>query len=181
MTRVRTMLRDPVAWLLYSPRRLIAAVVVAAVCTVAGVLALDENKPAPMSARPANAAPAPPAAKAHAAGLSDGTENAADPAVIRQTARRFLDDYVIASGVRSPTAVPSGLRNLTTPTLWQGLELTQPDRLPRGSLKTVRVDSVGPFSGTVTAQLGSGSTLSVSVVAWQKGWRVSDVRPVDEP
>ena len=178
---MRTMLRDPLAWLLYSPRRLIAAVVVAAACTVAGVLALDENKPAPMSARPANATPAPPPAKAHAASVSDGTENAADPAVIRQTARRFLDDYVIASGVRSPKAVPTSLRNLTTPTLWQGLQLTQPDRLPRGSLKTVRVDSVGPFSGTVTAQLGSGSTLSVSVVAWQKGWRVSDVRPADEP
>jgi hypothetical protein len=175
------MLRDPLAWLLYSPRRLISAVVVAAVCTVVGVLTIDEKEQDPVSARPTNVATSSLPPKARAVSRSDGTEKPADPAAIRQTARRFLHHYVIAPGATSPKAVPSSLRNVTTPTLWQGLQLTQPDRLPRGSLESITVDGVGPVSGTVTAALDSGIALNVSLVAWQKGWRVSDVRPADEP
>ena len=175
------MLRDPLAWLLYSPRRLLTGAVVAAVCAAGVVLALDKNDPATMSARATTVAPSTPSSKARAVKLSDSTEDPGDPAAIQRTAREFLRGYLVAPGASAPKSVPTSLRRVTTPNLWQGLQLTRPDMLPRGSLENVRVDSLGPFSGTVTANLGSGRSLSVSVVAWQKGWRVSDVRPTDLP
>ncbi len=77
--------------------------------------------------------------------------------------------------------MPSSLRRLSTPALWRGLRLTQPDSLPTGSVTQVSVEDTGPFSGTATAELDSGTDLLISVVAWEQGWRVSDVRLTEAP
>jgi hypothetical protein len=87
--------------------------------------------------------------------------------------------YVVPPSSEPPNTMPRGLRRLSTPALWRGLRLTQPDSLPRGSTGRLSVEETGPFSGMVTAELDSGQALQVSVVAWEKGWRVSDIRSME--
>jgi hypothetical protein len=95
--------------------------------------------------------------------------------VVRRAALRFLEVFVLPSAA-TPRKVPQSLRRTTTPALWEGLRLTRPDALPRGSVDRVDVEESGAFSGRASAELDSGDSYSVTVVAWEQGWRVSDVR-----
>jgi hypothetical protein len=175
------MLRNLAAWVLYSPRRLLAVAVPTAALVVAGLVGLNSAEPGVGESEPrrgvepvASATPGPSSAD------TEHSERAASPVVIRRAARRFLDAYVVPPGAPGPRTVPTRLRKLTTPALWQGLSLTDRDSLPRGDVGEITVEGTGPFNGTATAQIHPGPTLEVSVVAWQKGWRVSDIRPAED-
>jgi hypothetical protein len=110
--------------------------------------------------------------------MGAATEERSSGREVRRAALRFFDAFVLPSTAR-PREVPRALRSATTPALWEGLRLTRPDALPRGSVDLVDVEEAGAFSGRVSAELDSGDAYSVTVVAWERGWRVSDVRPED--
>jgi hypothetical protein len=175
------MLRDLLRWTLHSPARLLAVVVPALVVAVLGVSRLGADGP---PSPPGTPAPAP-AAEPRSPATSDAqaqprhTETRVPVAIIRSTAHDFLDGYVVPAGAH-PRAVPRSLQDLTTPSLWRGLRLTEPDLLPRGRVDDVEVTDAGSFSGVVVAELDTGVTLRVSLVAWDDGWRVGDVRPGDD-
>ena len=176
------MLRDLVAWLLYSPRRLLVVTILVVALAAGGVTMLDQPDPRSTSAQPGAEAldPVSPA-RASPTPADENSETTASARAIERVAARFLEQYIVSAGGRAPRAVPSSLHALSTPALWRGLRLTQPESLPTGRVASTVVAGSGPFSGSVTAELTSGATLSVSVVAWEKGWRVSDVRPADAP
>ena len=96
-----------------------------------------------------------------------------------RAARKFLAQYVVPPHARTPQATPRGLQAVTTPALWKGLRLTNPDTLPRGAVQSIELEAAGPYSGTVHAELDEGAGLMLSLVAWQRGWRIGDVRPVE--
>lgn len=175
------MLRDLAVWLLYSPRRLpVLAVPVVAIALVASAVLSESDQsssgPMPTIADPSSSAAAPDSSSPAEA----DSEEAASPRAIRNAARRFLGEYAVLRG-SEPKAVPRSLRRLSTPALWRGLQLTRPDSLPTGSVTQVLVEDIGPFSGTATAKLDSGKELLISVVAWEHGWRVSDIRLTGAP
>jgi hypothetical protein len=177
---VPAMLHDLTQWLLYSPRRLIAvAAVVLGLASVAwSGLASEDTEPqaAPVD-RSAPSREAPPTSTTNAAVAS---ERPGSSRAVLSVAREFLAQYVVPPGVPDPDATPVGLRAVSTPALWDGLRLTRPDALPRGTVLTVELQDVGPFSGTVLAELDPGLDVTLSVVAWQRGWRVGDVRPAED-
>lgn len=172
------MLRDAVSWLLYSPSRLVAVAIPLAILALLGTLGLQAEDPAPPRAADSpNAKPAmAPSSRSAAEPTQVHTEHTASGQVMRRAALRFLDAYLVSPAAATPQAVPRSLRLASTPALWRGLRLTHPDALPRGTVARTSVDAVGPFSGTVTADLDTGHVVSLSVVAWERGWRVSDVR-----
>lgn len=175
------MLRDLARWLLYSPRRLVGVVVTVAVFAGVAFVVLSGSDADRPTRHTTAATPASTSSSDAPSSTSEdeGTERTASPRVLLKTARKFIGSYVIRSGSPVPRTMPTRLRKLTTPALWQGLQLTQPSSLPRGSVEQLDVEDSGPFTGAVTAELDSGRALSISVVAWQTGWRVSDVRPAD--
>jgi hypothetical protein len=177
------MLRDLLRWTLYSPARLLAVAVPALALAVLGVTWLGATGPPPA---PDASAPAPPvepsrpSAASHAPAQAGHTEARVPIRAIRATARDFLDRYVVPASAR-PRVVPPTLQALTTPSLWRGLRLTDPALLPRGRVDDLEVTDASPFSGVVVVGLHTGVTLRVSLVAWDDGWRVGDVQPVDDP
>jgi hypothetical protein len=176
------MLRELAAWLLYSPRRLLAVAAPVVALALLGALGSTEDAPTPSEAQRPVAAPStvPPTPSAHEP-PEEHTERTASDGVFRRAALSFLTDYVVRPDAMAPSAIPKALRQTATPTLWQGLRLTRSNSLPRGRVRKVTVEASGPFSGTVTADLSSGVVLLLSIVAWDEGWRVSDVRPAEAP
>ena len=172
------MLHDPLRWVLYSPRRLLALALCALVLAVAGVTwAAEDDASAPeQTAAPSQAADPSPSPSPHA-DRAERAESQASVESVRSTARDFLTAYVVAPEDGNPHGAPTSLRELTTPSLWRGLRLTDADRLPRGAVEQLVVDEAGSYSGLVTAELDTGLSLNVSLVAWDRGWRVSGVRP----
>jgi hypothetical protein len=175
------MLRDIAGWLLYSPRRVTMVFVPAVVATgLLGMLAVHGTADGPVQGHPAASGAkqrAPERQAPHSRPVS--TERTATSRELLRTARRFLDAYVVPAGATAPSHVTPHLRRLVTPALWRGLELAEPSTLPRGPVEKLTVEQSGAFSGLVTVDLDTGPQLSVTVVAWQQGWRVSDVRPGD--
>jgi hypothetical protein len=176
------MLRDLAAWLLYSPRRLLAVVVPTVALALLGVLGVTEDAPTPSEAqRPGAGPPRVPPNRAAYERPEEHTERTASDGVFRRAALNFLGDYVLPPAAATPRGIPKALRQTATPTLWQGLRVTRPSSFPRVTVKEVTVEASGPFSGTVTAELVTGVVLMLSIVAWEEGWRVSDVRPTEAP
>jgi hypothetical protein len=176
------MLRELAAWLLYSPRRLLAVAVVALALALLGALSLPEDDTGPGGTHPAVAAPSTsPLSRPADHRPEQHTERTASDRVLRRAALSFLADYVVPPQDAAPRAIPKSMRQTATPALWRGLRLTRPDVLPRGTVRKVSVEDAGPFSGTVRTELDTGSVLLLSVVAWDEGWRVSDVRPAEAP
>jgi hypothetical protein len=177
------MLRDVAAWLLYSPRRLLVVVVPALALALLGALSLGPEDPTrPGSTPPAAAAPSmTPLARPADQRPEQHTERTASDRVLRGAALNFLADYVVRPNAAAPMTMPRSMRQTATPALWQGLRLARPNSLPRGTVREVTVEASGPFSGTVTAELGTGTVLMLSIVAWDEGWRISDVRPAEAP
>jgi hypothetical protein len=176
------MLRELAAWLLYSPRRLLAVVVPTVALALLGVLGLTEDAPTPSEAQRPVAGPSmvPPTRAAYER-PEEHTERTASDGVFRRAALSFLTDYVVRPDATAPRAIPKALRQTATPALWRGLRVTRPSSFPRGMVKEVTIEASGPFSGTVKAELDTGVVLLLSIVAWDEGWRVSDVRPAEAP
>ena len=78
---------------------------------------------------------------------------------------------------RQAPVLSGGLARWATPSLWRGLRLTDPAALPRGTVSELNVEAAGAYSAEVVAELSSQTDLRLSIVAWQRGWRVGDVRP----
>jgi hypothetical protein len=172
------MLLDLAAWLLHSPRRLLT---VTAAIMLTGVLAvgnLDRSEP---EESVTTSRPSPAERTAGEEPFSERTTDS-EPRVpveaIRAVATRFLEGYVVRPDRRTGS-VPAGLRNTTTPALWRGLRLADPSALPRATVRELTIDAAGAYSGEVLAELSDDSTLRVFVVAWERGWRVSNVQPED--
>jgi hypothetical protein len=166
---------------LYAPARLLAVAVSTAALVVAGLVVLNSVDRGAHESEPRRVAgPAPASTPGPSPAATEHTERTASPVVIRRAARRFLDAYVVPPDASRPQTVPTRLRKFTTPALWQGLSLTRPGSLPRGHVGGVTAEATGPFTGTATARLHPGPTLEVFVVAWEKGWRVSDIRPAED-
>jgi hypothetical protein len=177
-----TMLRDVAVWLLYSPRRLLAVAVPALALALLGALSLPEDHTGPGGTHPGVAAPSTtPLSHPAEQRSEEHTERTASGRVLRRAALSFLGDYVVRPDAPAPRAMRKSMRQTVTPALWQGLRLARPGSLPRGRITEVTVETSGPFSGAVTAELSTGAVLMLSIVAWDQGWRVSDVRPAETP
>ena len=174
------MLSDLVGWLLYSPRRLALAAVPALVVTGVGIATVSGTEDGPTERHETASHSAQPAAVHQApASTPVSTERSTTSQGMLQTARRFAGAYVIPRGAIVSRHISARLRRLATPALWRGLELAAPSSLPRGTVEHLSVEVRGAFSGLVTADLDKGDQISMTVVAWQQGWRVSDVRSGD--
>jgi hypothetical protein len=185
VTRVQTMLHDAAAWLLRSPRRLLALTALGVGVLTVGAMGLDEPTPAtapvPASSPVASQRTSVPDAATSVAPPQTHTEHKTPARPIKRAAVRFLDQYVIAPRSQRPAASPRSVRALSTPSLWRGLRLADPAEIPRGMVTAVHLEAVGPYSGTATAELDTGAVLAVTVVAWNRGWRVADVKPAEAP
>ena len=153
------MLHDLAAWLLYSPRRLIAVVVVLVVarrCDCHG----STYRSTPSATRPATERPAaeaqPVVPSASEASQADHDEVEARVPVhqIRVAADSFLDLYVVPPNRQAPV-LSGGLARWATPSLWRGLRLTDPAALPRGTVSELNVEAAGAYSAEVVAELSS--------------------------
>lgn len=173
------MLHDLVRWMLHSPTRLAgsaAVVLLAPAFGWASVVSGDEARSVePRTATPVTreGAPATPTTS------PVPTEATVPSHVVRTKAREFLAQYVLAPRSPAPTSISADLRELSTPALWRGLRRSDPALLPRGKVSAVEVEDLGSFGGTVLADVGT-TWLVVSLVAWDEGWRVSDIRPAEE-
>ena len=174
------MLRDLLSWVLYSPARLLAVALTASVLTVVAVTwpwGGDASAPEP-TAVPSRVGEARPSPSTAVDGAEEvRPETRAPVKAIRSAARAFVAGYVVTPTRDTPPGVPTSLRGLTTPSLWRGLRLTDPELLPRGRIEQLVVDETGPYSGRVAVELRTGLSLDVSLVAWDRGWRVSGVQP----
>lgn len=172
------MLHDLVRWMLHSPTRLAGSAAVILLVSALGWAAVvpgDAARPVePRTATPVSreGAPATPTTS------PVPTEAAVLGHVVRTKAREFLAEYVVAPGSPAPTRISTDLRALSTPALWRGLRRSDPALLPHGEVGAVEVEDLGSFGGTVLAEVG-GTRLVVSLVAWDEGWRVSDIRPAE--
>jgi hypothetical protein len=172
------MLHDLAAWLLHSPRRLltVTAVLVLTVVLAVGSLDRSDRVGSVTTSKPASEVPT--AGEELLSGREAEPEARVPVRAIRTIATRFLDGYVVSPD-RGAGSVPSELRDTTTPALWRGLRLTDPSALPRATVRELSIDAAGAYSGEVLAELSNESTLRLSVVAWERGWRVSNVEPED--
>lgn len=173
------MLHDLVRWVLHSPTRLVATTAVVLLVPALGWAAVASGD----GTRPVEARKATPVTRESAPATPTSspvpTESTVPGRVVRTKAREFLAEYVVAPGAPSPTSISADLRELSTPALWRGLRRSDPGVLPRGEVTTVEVEGRGSFGGTALADVGT-SRLVVSVVAWNRGWRVGDVRPAED-
>jgi hypothetical protein len=176
------MLRELAAWLLYSPRRLLMIAVPTVALALLGALSLPEDAPTPSGTQRAVAAPSTsPLTRSAEQRSEQHTERTASDRVFRRAALSFLADYVVRPDAPTPRAMPKSMRQTTTPALWQGLRLTRLNSLPRGTVREVTVETSGPFSATVRTELSNGAVLMLSIVAWEEGWRIADVRRAEAP
>jgi hypothetical protein len=97
---------------------------------------------------------------------------------VTAAAEAFVDTWT--SGARQTMERPAwrrAIRPLTTPTLYRGLSVTDPSRLPQARVRRVRIDAVGAFAADLTATLTSGLRLDVQLVSDRGRWVASDIRP----
>ncbi len=165
-------------WAFFSPVRLALVCLAVGVVLVGTVtLATHESSDEEPAVRPANTAPArsvapsslPPARPSEA--VSQDTRREAT-----NTARRFVEVWV------SGDAMPGrewhrALEPLTTASLHQGLQMTDPARLPAGHVSAAHLQELGPFAGTAVVTLTGDVVLQVQLVAQHGGWVVSNVQP----
>lgn len=173
------MLRRLAGWVLFSQARLAFTALSCLAVVAAVVLIAHRSETAISKSRPAGAAspskrpPQPAAASAPAPAASESHH----PTVAaRKTAEHFLGLYLRPSD-RVPAHVPVMLRKVSTPALWSGLRLADPAALPPGPLRGLQTVTGGAYASEFTAELSSERSLTVDVVAWSHGWRVSDVHP----
>lgn len=174
------MLRDLLSWVLYSPARLLAVALTGSVLTLVGVTwpwGDDASAPDPTAAPSRVVEPLPSPSTSVDSAEEVRPETRAPVGEIRSTARAFVAAYVVMPEGATPPEVPTSLRGLATPSLWRGLRLADPELLPRGRIAQLVVDEAGPYSGRVVVELRTGLALEVSLVAWDRRWRVSDVQP----
>lgn len=173
------MLHDLVRWVLHSPARLVATTAVVLLIPALGWVAIAPGG----EARPGEAREVIPVSRASAPATPTSspvpTETTASGRVLRLKSIEFLAEYVVAPAAPAPAGVSADLRELSTPALWRGLRRSDPALLPRGKVSAVEVEDLGSFGGTVLADVGT-TWLVVSLVAWDEGWRVSDIRPAEE-
>ena len=171
------MLRKLAAWALFSPARL-GLVTLSGLVAVAAVVVVV-HRPASAVAQ-FHAAPTHGGAGASAhvsAAKSPGRAWEATSSAVRarRVVRRFLAVYLRSSS-KTATHVPTELGRLCTPDLWSGLRLADPSAMPVGPVVNLSQAAKGSYASEFTAKLAHGAALTVDVVAWSHGWRVSDVR-----
>ncbi|MPZ94731.1 MAG: hypothetical protein GEU96_07385 [Propionibacteriales bacterium] len=182
------MLHDVVAWCLHSPGRL-AAVGLTAAAVVVGVVLVAGTTDQPATAGQADRPSAPPTAAASSsvpppstAGESSPRPDETAPAgrsAAEPAAEKFLAHYLVETTPPALESWRAAVQPLVTPSLWRGLQHTDPSALPRGSVEELEVDAAGAFGAEILAHLTDDTTLALSLVWEQGGWRVADVQPAD--
>ena len=178
-------------WAFYTPARLAGVCLVVVGIVVGGVLLARSQTAAPTPrATQGVSQPAPrPVAR-----LSTPTETAthgdADGSVptervpsavrsgISRSARAFVEAWARDAQPQRRARWLREIRPLTTPSLYQGLRVTDPARLPRGHVRHVDLQEAGPFAGTAVVVLTRIVRVEVRLVAERGGWLVADIRPV---
>jgi hypothetical protein len=174
------MLHDLTRWLLYSPARLVSVTLVVLAVTAVAWTGLAPEKDHLEASPPKTTQPGVALSTTDQSASALAQERTGSSRAVLRTAQQFLSQYVVSPSARTPGATPLGLQGVTTPALWEGLRLTDPNTLPRGAVQSIELEAAGPYSGAVLAELDNGAGLALSVVAWQRGWRISDVRPAED-
>jgi len=182
------MLHDLLGWCLHSPRRLILSAVsgiaIAGLGFMLAALGTSERGDragglgVEHTARTATASPA-------VAGSSRqpraSEEAPASWEEARATARSFLAAYLPGPRGSAEPRIDPGVERWVTPALWRGLRWTDPEQLPKGRVSSIEEIATGAFACEALAHLDAGPALLLTLVAWDGGWRVVDVRPGDMP
>jgi hypothetical protein len=175
-------------WAFHSPLRL-ALVAVTLTGVLVGVLVLVTTqsrhdvhavaRPAAARPVPASPVPSPPASTPTPTPTpSERTGTRARTRVVN-VSRVFVDTWARHG---RPTPRSTWLRRIerrTTPSLYRGLEVTDPARLPHGRAQRVDLAELGAFAATTNVTLTSGLQVEVRLVVENGRWLVADVRPVD--
>jgi hypothetical protein len=179
------MLGGALRWLLHSPGRLSAAVVVAVGAVIVLGWTLGDSTPRGPDTGPRAVAAhgRPEAAKVHPRTLGPGPPDRpvrlSDDASI--VAANFLRMWLAASATE-PESWADTITHLATPQLAAGLRVTDPSRVPSAELAGPLVPLVvGSYAAEVRAGLSDGSSVVLQLVYTGDGWRVSDIRPGSSP
>jgi hypothetical protein len=173
-----------VRWVFHSPLRLLGTCLAVLGVLVGTVVFVDASTEPRAVARqpqpPVTAAPTPtPSPTERAEPTPSEVVTSAERKSATAAAEAFVDAWTSGARQEQPRAAwRRSIRPLTTSTLYQGLSVTDPSRLPHAAIRRVRADSVGAFAADFIVTLTSGLRLDVRMVSDRGRWVASDIRPV---
>jgi hypothetical protein len=183
VNRVRTVPPSLLRWAFHTPLRLAGVCMAVAAIAVGGMLvATSSSDRVPTEPRRPGVQPAPaPSTTAIPSPSPTPSEsvNADARREARNAARTFVDAWAVE--VRPPPRAKwlDAIEPLTTDSLFRGLRVTDPARLPEGQTTSVVLTEIGAFSSAATVTLTDGLRVGVRMVLDGGRWVVADVRPAD--
>jgi len=169
-------------WVFHSPGRLAAVSLVVAAIVVGGTVLAGSRTASPTKVP----APAPAAGAARPMPTAVTPKRPPAPTErvpgsvrreITRAARAFVQTWALGREPVDRTRWLRAVRARTTGSLYRGLRVTDPARLPRGHVRAVDLEEAGPFAGTAGVALSGGLRVEVALVAERGRWLVADVRP----
>jgi hypothetical protein len=183
VNRVRTVPPSLVRWAFHTPLRLVGVCVAVAAITVGGVLlaATQSDPAAPEPPSPvAQPAPAPSTTAIPSPSPTPSESVDADARRrARDAARTFVDAWAVEGRPLPRATWLDAIEPLTTDSLFRGLSVTDPARLPEGRVIGVALTEIGAFSSAATVSLTDGLQVDVRMVLDGGRWVVADVQPAD--
>jgi hypothetical protein len=175
-----------VRWAFHSPLRLaLVCAAVTGVLVVAVFLATTQlrhgvHAVARPAARPVppSAVPTPSTSTSPLIPTPSETTGTRARARVMHVSRVFVDAWARHGRLVPRAAWLRRIERRTTSSLYRGLEVTDPARLPRGRAQRVDLEQLGAFAATTSVTLTSGLRLEVRLVVENGRWLVADVRPV---
>ncbi len=180
-----------VRWAFHTPLRLAGVCVAVAAVTVGGVLVATSptDRAAPEPHRPV-ARPAPAPSTTTIRSPSPNTIQAPAPTPsepvgadarrgARDAARAFVDTWASGGRPLSRGKWLDAIRPLTTESLFRGMSVTDPARLPDGHATRVALTEIGAFSSAATVTLTDSVRVDVRMVLEGGRWVVADIQPAD--
>ena len=171
-------------WAFYSPTRLaVVSLVVAGIVVGGVVLARAQVHPPPQQVtqprQPVTrlSTPTPTTRPDDQASVPGERVPRSVRTTIVRSARAFVDAWARDARPQSGAVWLREIRPLTTPSLYRGLRVTDPARLPRGPVRRVHLRQVGPFAGAAVVALGGGLRVDVRLVSERARWLVADIEP----
>jgi len=174
-----------VRWTFHSPLRLVATCLAVVAVLVGTVVLVDaSSEPRAVARQPQQSVkPQPTPTPSPTMDRPQPTQSEvvthAERKAAASAAKAFVDAWTTgARQTMAPRTWRRAIRPLTTPTLFEGLSVTDPSRLPHAQVRRVRADAVGAFAADFTVTLTDGMRLGVRMVSDRGRWVASDIRPV---
>jgi hypothetical protein len=175
-----------VRWTFHSPLRLLGTCLAVVGVLVGTVVLVDaSSEPRAVARQPQPTVKATPTPTASPVDAPEPTSTPsevvthADRRAVTTAAEAFVDAWTSsARQAMTRRTWRHAIKPLTTPTLYRGLSVTDPSRLPQARVRRVRADAVGAFAADFTVTLTNGLRLEVRMVCDRGRWVAADIRPV---